>query len=108
MFNSPCDSWRAYGPMQAPLLAYNHFVEAVFVLNECRAGLHASGPPEEPLSQTVGSGAEARGAFSLTGQASRAKRDTIYRCADFPLRCSVPLDRPVLCAWDVSPTQEGE
>ena len=26
--------------MQAPLLAYNHFVEALFVLNDCRAGLH--------------------------------------------------------------------
>ena len=70
------------GAVQAPLLAYNHFVEAVFVLNECRTGLHASGgPSEEPLSQTAGS-AEASGAFSLTGQACRTKRDTIYRCAD--------------------------
>eukprot|EP00967_Tisochrysis_lutea_P135679 scaffold241121_cov21-Tisochrysis_lutea.AAC.1 len=25
----------------APLLAYNHFVEALFVLNGCQAGLHA-------------------------------------------------------------------
>ncbi|EIE24970.1 hypothetical protein COCSUDRAFT_83663 [Coccomyxa subellipsoidea C-169] len=60
---------------KAPLLAYNHFVEALFVLNECRAGLHA---PEEPLSQAVG-GADARSAFSLAGQSGRAKRDTIYR-----------------------------
>ncbi|BDA42617.1 probable condensin complex subunit 1 at C-terminar half [Coccomyxa sp. Obi] len=63
---------------KAPLLAYNHFVEAVFVLNECRAGLQASGPLEEPLSQAPGS-EEAAGAFSLAGPASRGKRDTIYR-----------------------------
>ncbi len=27
---------------QAPLLAYNHFVEAVFVLNDSRPGLQAA------------------------------------------------------------------
>ena len=32
--------------MQAPLLAYNYFVEAVFVLNDCRDGLHATHPAE--------------------------------------------------------------
>jgi condensin-2 complex subunit D3 len=28
--------------VKAPLLAYNHFVEAIFVLNGCTAGLHGA------------------------------------------------------------------
>lgn len=77
-----CMSLRAgVAVAQAPLLAYNHFVEAVFVLNECRAGLQAAGVPEEGLSQVLGSspGSGGGGAFSLTGQACRGKRDIIYR-----------------------------
>ena len=34
--------------LQAPLLAYNHFVEAVFVLNECRPGLPGNGSRGRP------------------------------------------------------------
>jgi hypothetical protein len=66
--------------LQAPLLAYNHFVEAVFVLNECRSGLQSEGLADEPLSQLTGS-ADSRAVCSLAGPSptSRAKRDTIYR-----------------------------
>ena len=68
--------------VQAPLLAYNHFVEAVFVLNECRPGLLAAAIDEDPISliQLTASPAAA-GACRLTGpdEATRAKRDTIYR-----------------------------
>ena len=68
--------------LQAPLLAYNHFVEAVFVLNECRPGLAASGSEGDQISQTQVAGPPAsQGACRLTGpdKATRAKRDTIYR-----------------------------
>ena len=66
--------------LQAPLLAYNHFVEALFVLNDCRAGLHGGGSAalisdtdtadanESQLAQLKGSSASARG-----------KREAIYR-----------------------------
>ena len=83
--------------MQAPLLAYNHFVEALFVLNDCRAGLCAcaavggsahDGPPAasqadaggEALSQVVGAPG---GPGSLAGPSpqAREKRDAIYKCA---------------------------
>jgi condensin-2 complex subunit D3 len=62
--------------LQAPLLAYNHFVEALFALNECRAALHAS---SGEASSSVAAPA-LPGAFSLAGAgaAMRAKRDTIY------------------------------
>ncbi len=95
--------WEA----QAPLLAYNHFVEAVFVLNECRAGLQASGPLEEPPSQALGS-EEAAGAFSLAGPSSRGKRDTIYRWVapraaclthDSPKRPGAPQSCNSLCMF---------
>ena len=33
--------------MQAPLLAYTHFVEALFVLNGCSAGAHRMRPASE-------------------------------------------------------------
>lgn len=69
--------------MQAPLLAYNHFVEAVFVLNECRPGLQAAAANDDPISLTqVMAGPAAEGACRLTGpnEAARAKRDTIYKC----------------------------
>ncbi len=68
--------------MQAPLLAYNHFVETVYSLNDCRegiaAGLGASQPAEQPASLPAdGAAADVRG----SSLAARAKRDTIYRCA---------------------------
>lgn len=37
--------------IKAPLLAYNHFVEALFVLNGCTAGLHGA-----RLGASMGSG----------------------------------------------------
>jgi len=74
----------SFSNMQAPLLAYNHFVEAVFVLNECRPGLQASASDNDPISLTqMTAGQVAEGACRLTGseEATRAKRDTIYRSA---------------------------
>ena len=68
--------------LQAPLLAYTHFVEAVFVLNECRPGLQAGAAEDDPVSLTqVLAGPPAQGACRLTGPdpANRAKRDTIYK-----------------------------
>ena len=62
---------------QAPLLAYNHFVEAVFALNECRASLHAAGPFDDAHLHVAPG---ANGGPSLAGPAARAKRDTIYTC----------------------------
>ena len=66
------DSW--YAAAQAPLLAYNHFVEAIFVLNECRAGMHAAGPSDDAHLHAPG----VPGSLSLAGPAARGKRDTIY------------------------------
>lgn len=69
--------------LQAPLLAYNHFVESVFVLNGFRDGLlglasagHAA-QSEGHLSQ----GSALGPSFGLQGhdEATRAKRATIYR-----------------------------
>jgi hypothetical protein len=74
----------AHTALQAPLLAYNHFVEAVFVLNEYRPGLQTAAAEEDPLSLTqVMAAPVAAGACRLTGpeEATRAKRDTIYRWA---------------------------
>ena len=73
--------------LQAPLLAYNDFVEAVFVLNECRPGLQAAAAEDDPISLTqLMAGPVAAGACRLTGpdKATRAKRDTIYRCLTIP------------------------
>ena len=72
----------SHSALQAPLLAYNHFVEAVFVLNECRPGLQAAAPEEDPIALTqLMAGPVAAGACRLIGsdEATRAKRDTIYR-----------------------------
>ena len=98
---------------QAPLLVYNHFVEALFVLNDCRAGLRAcaaeggtgqDGPPAasqadasgEALSQVVG---VPGGPGSLGGPSpqARAKRDAIYKCAAWHARltCLTPAPLPV-------------
>ncbi len=61
--------------VQAPLLAYNHFVEALFVLNDCREGVHGGAS----VALTDG-GADARH-LKGSAPATRAKRDAIYRRA---------------------------
>ena len=68
--------------MQAPLLAYNHFVEALFILNDCREGLHGGGSAAamadvgDAFSHShLGGGHQLRGSCPQL----RAKRDTIYR-----------------------------
>ena len=77
------------------MLAYNHFVEALYVLNDCRVGLQqtcaawgaSQGGPEslsqgdagaEALSQVVGAPG---GPGSLGGPSpqARGKRDAVYR-----------------------------
>ena len=65
---------------QAPLLAYNHFVEALFVLNDCQAGLHAGGAAAAALANDVA--ASSRDAFCLKGSSprTRGQRDAIYKC----------------------------
>lgn len=69
--------------VQAPLLAYNHFVEALFVLNDCRAGLHGGGSAAlisdtEMADATEGKLAQLKG----SAPSARAKREAIYRSAD--------------------------
>jgi len=66
--------------VQAPLLAYNHFVEALFVLNDCRAGLHGGGSAAlitdtHMADATEGSLAQLKG----SAPSARAKREAIYR-----------------------------
>ena len=63
---------------QAPLLAYNHFVEALFVLNGCQAGLHAGriggggtqGGGASSQADALAAAADTTGAFSLAGASS--------------------------------------
>ena len=67
--------------MQAPLLAYNHFVEALFVLNDCQAGLHGGGSAAlitdtDMADASQGTLAQLKGSAPL----ARAKRESIYRC----------------------------
>lgn len=71
---------------KAPLLAYNHFVEALFVLNGCSEGLHAgrissSLAADDTLPGGAGGAAAANELFCLRGASweARAKRDTVYR-----------------------------
>lgn len=68
--------------VQAPLLAYNHFVESLFVLNDCRAGLHGGGSAALISDTDMADGAEGNLA-QLKGPApaARAKREAIYRSA---------------------------
>ncbi|KAJ9527704.1 hypothetical protein QJQ45_025978, partial [Haematococcus lacustris] len=76
---------------KAPLLAYNHFVEAIFVLNGCQAGLYAGriggggGPgggsaSASQAADALAAAADPTGAFSLKGESSemRAQRDVVY------------------------------
>jgi hypothetical protein len=44
---------------KAPLLAYNHFVESMFVMNGCIAGLHGA-----RLGASLGAGAKTSGAVA--------------------------------------------
>lgn len=71
--------------LQAPLLAYNHFVEALFVLNDCRAGLHGGGSAAL-ISDTDSSEAGQSNLTHLKGSSpsARAKREAIYRSAAPP------------------------
>ena len=69
--------------MQAPLLAYNYFVEVLFVLNKCRAGLHGGGSAAlisdtDMADATEGSLAQLQG----SAPSARAKREAIYRQAE--------------------------
>ncbi|KAK3435574.1 hypothetical protein EUGRSUZ_C00258 [Eucalyptus grandis] len=60
--------------VKAPLLAYNSFVEAIFVLNDCRAhGGHYSSQSSQSESRLL---------FSIRGtdEISRSKRMRIYTC----------------------------
>ena len=68
--------------LQAPLLAYNHFVEALFVLNDCRAGLHGGGSVAL-ISDTDSAQAGESNLAQLQGSSpsARAKREAIYRSA---------------------------
>ena len=97
--------------VQAPLLAYNHFVEALFVLNDCRAGLHGAGSAAiisdtDMADATEGSLAQLKG----SAPSARAKREAIYRSADrlllnqnFPSHAQLGLP----CALNVSDTEAG-
>ena len=67
--------------LQAPLLAYNHFVEALFVLNDCREGVHGGAG----IAMTDG-GADGRH-LKGASPAMRAKRDAIYRRGPAGLMC---------------------
>ncbi|GLI65850.1 hypothetical protein VaNZ11_009480, partial [Volvox africanus] len=69
---------------KAPLLAYNHFLESLFILNACSAGLRASrssgGASAELASEMAFHSSYCGGAFHLKGSdpITRAKRDIIY------------------------------
>ena len=68
--------------LQAPLLAYTHFLEALFVLNGCRAGLGQalrSGTGDEACS-LLNSPTMARCCPSGPSQQHRSKRAAIYEC----------------------------
>ena len=65
---------------KAPLLAYNHFVEALFLLNDCHEGVGGGGDPGAAMMEAGGEAFHLRGA----APAMRAKRDAIYR---WPFPC---------------------
>ena len=52
---------------KAPLLAYNHFVESMFVMNGCIAGLHGA-----RLGASLGAGAKRGRAAAVAGLGSQA------------------------------------
>lgn len=63
-----------------PNLAYNHFVEALFVLNDCQVGLVGGAAAAAAMADLPGAAAE-REAFCLKGSdpVMRTKRDAIYQ-----------------------------
>jgi condensin-2 complex subunit D3 len=64
-----------------PNLAYNHFVEALFVLNDCQVGLAGGAAAAAAMADLSGAAAAERGAFCLKGAdpVMRSKRDEIYQ-----------------------------
>ncbi|KAK9813253.1 hypothetical protein WJX72_011494 [[Myrmecia] bisecta] len=70
---------------KAPLLAYNHFVESLFVLNDCRAGLHGGGVHAAAMAQAdelpASQGEPGEPGANLKGASprARAKRGAIYK-----------------------------
>lgn len=95
---------------KAPLLAYNHFVEALFVLNGCAAGLHGArlgasmgsgGNASE--GQAAGSQGNATVQFTLIGVANRYTRDqSVWQdapcCWLLKDSCDSPLGRATSAA----------
>lgn len=74
--------------VQAPLLAYNSFVEVVFSLNRCREGLAATALQSQGAEDAGGvADMSAEDAAPTAGPlpAARAKRDVIYACAAMAL-----------------------
>jgi hypothetical protein len=70
--------------VQAPLLAYNSFVEVVFSLNRCREGLAATALQSQGPKDAGGladMSAEDLAPTAGPSPAARAKRDVIYTCA---------------------------
>ncbi len=69
---------------KAPMLAYNHFVEALFVLNDCHAASRAGRTLATGggASSDVAAGVVAPGSAALhlagSSPAMRAKRDVVY------------------------------
>jgi hypothetical protein len=64
-----------------PNLAYNHFVEALFVLNDCQVGLAGGAAAAAAMADLPGAAAAEREAFCLKGAdpVMRGKRDSIYQ-----------------------------
>lgn len=63
-----------------PNLAYNHFVEALFVLNDCQIGLAGGAAAAAAMADLPSAAAAEREAFCLKGSdpIMRAKREAIY------------------------------
>lgn len=75
--------------LQAPLLAYNNFVEALFSLNCCREVVSAAASQAaEDGGGYVGVSAEDAGHVMGASPAARAKRDVIYRWLNHLFTCS--------------------
>lgn len=64
-----------------PNLAYNHFVEALFVLNDCQVGLAGGAAAAAAMADLPGAAAAEREPFCLKGAdpIMRSKRDAIYQ-----------------------------
>jgi condensin-2 complex subunit D3 len=60
---------------KSPLLAYNHYVEAIFMLNDCR--LHAS---YDASGASVGATEKERTLFALVGDTPHVRAQRQVRC----------------------------